>query len=134
MVLIALSATPSLPDDKASAAPRTRAESFLTRVGKNEIGAAYDDLFAGSPVVAEKAQAVDAVKRQTEAGLPLYGKAMGFELQNEKAFGESLVRLTYIQKFEKHPIVWRFWFYRPAGKWYLDNVTFNDQFGFLQGE
>jgi hypothetical protein len=34
-----------------------------------------------------KPQAVDAVKRQTVAALPIYGKPIGFELRNEKKFG-----------------------------------------------
>ena len=114
--------------------PRGKADTFLERVGKGEISAAYDDLFAGSPIVTDKLQAVEAIKRQTESALPLYGKSLGFELQNEKAFGQSLVRLTYIQRLQKHPLVWRFWFYRPADRWYLDNVLFNDQFGFIQGD
>lgn len=114
--------------------PRARAEAFLARVNRGEIAPAYDELFAGSPVLAAKPQALDAIKRQTEAGLPLYGRPIGFELQNEKRFGASLVRLTYIQKLEQHPLVWRFWFYKPGDAWFLDNVAFNDQFNFLQGD
>ena len=136
IVLLAV-AVVAVPDaragDKANS-PRGKAEAFLARLGKGEIAAAYDDLFAGSPLVAEKAQAVDAVKRQTEAGLPLYGKPIGFDLQNEKPFGDSIVRLTYIQRLEKHLVIWRFWFYRPGSAWYVDNVIFNDQYGFLQGD
>lgn len=114
--------------------PRERAEAFLARVGKGDIGPAYDDLFAGSPVLTAKPQALDALKRQTAAGLPLYGKVLGFELQDEKTFGTSITRLTYIQKLEQHPLVWRFWFYKPADAWFVDNVAFNDQFNHLQGD
>jgi hypothetical protein len=134
VVLVGIAAPHAWAGEKVTDTPRGRAEAFLARLGKGDVAAAYDELFAGSPLVAEKPQAVDAVKRQTEAGLPLYGKSIGFELHNEKTFGDSIVRLTYIQRFEKHPLVWRFWFYRPAGNWYLDNVVFNDQYGFLQGE
>lgn len=136
IVILAVTAAPLswAAGDKPSDGPRAIAETFLTRLGKGEFSAAYDDLFAGSPLVKEKPQAVDALKRQTEANLPLSGKSLGFELQNERTFGEAIVRLTYIHKLEKHPLVWRFWFYRPAGKWYLDNVIFNDQYGFLQDE
>jgi hypothetical protein len=118
--------------EKSAESPRDRAERFLARIGSGEVGGAYDDIFAGSPVVTAKPQALDAVKRQTEAALPIYGKALGFELHKEKKFGDSLVRLTYIQKLEQHPVVWQFWFYRPKGSWYVDNVSFNDQYQFLQ--
>ena len=129
---LVLAGVPAHSADRMSATPRERAEAFLARVGKGEIAPAYDDLFAASPAVTAKPQAVDALKRQTEAALPIYGKPIGFELQNEKKFGESIVRLTYIQRLEQHPLVWRFWFYRPAEKWYLDGVVFNDQFDHLQ--
>src|SRR5690349_18555200 len=93
VVLVGIAAPHAWAGEKVTDTPRGRAEAFLARLGKGDVAAAYDELFAGSPLVAEKPQAVDAVKRQTEAGLPLYGKSIGFELHNEKTFGDSIVRL-----------------------------------------
>jgi hypothetical protein len=73
---------------------------------------------------------VDALKRQTQSVLPVYGKILGFELYRQEKFGESLVRLLYIQRFEKHPIVWKFWVYKPKGTWQVNTVVFNDQLNF----
>ena len=109
--------------------PVSIAEAFLTRLGNGEVGPAYDELFRKSPMSTQSIQ-VDALKRQTQSVLPIYGKIVGFELYRQDKFGESLVRLLYVQRFEKHPIVWKFWVYRPSGTWQVDTVVFNDQLNF----
>jgi hypothetical protein len=110
------------------AEPRSTAETFLKALADGPIPPAYDALFKGSPLPADKPQAVEAVKRQTEAMLPVYGKPMSFELMGSKSFGTHVARLTYIQILEKHPVVWQFWFYKPKDAWYVSSVLFNDQF------
>ena len=105
------------------------AEAFLNRIGKGEVAAAYDQLFTGSPMLAQPMQ-IDLLKRQTEASIPVYGKILGFELYEEREFGQSLVELVYIQRLEKHPLVWKMWFYRPAAEWQTNGINFNDQINF----
>lgn len=73
---------------------------------------------------------VDVLKRQTEAMIPVFGKALGFELYREDKYGEFLVRLQYIERLEKHPVVWRFWMYKPGATWQVNQITFNDQLTF----
>lgn len=104
-------------------------ESFLQRVGKGDYGAGYDELLAGSPMAAHAMQ-IEALKRQTEAAVPLYGKPLGFELYRQEEFGTSLIRLLYLQRLEKHVLVWKFWLYKPVDAWQVNAVTFNDQFIF----
>ena len=112
-----------------SATPVAIAESFLARVGKGEIGPAYDDLLSNSLINAQPMQ-VEALKRQTEVGLPLYGKGLGYELYEEHKFGASLVRLVYIQRLEKHALIWVFWFYKTQASWQVNKMNFNDQLAF----
>ena len=109
--------------------PASIADTFLARVGKGEVGPAYDELFRNSPMTHQSLQ-IDTLKRQTQSVLPVYGKVLGFELYKQEKFGESLVRLIYVQRFEKHPIIWKFWIYKPAGTWRVNMVTFNDQLVF----
>lgn len=115
--------------ETADRTPTSIAETFLARIGKGEVGPAYDELFAGSPLTAQPVQ-IDALKRQTEAALPAYGKTLGVELYEQQRFGEHLVRLIYIQRLEKHPLVWKFWIYKPESTWQVNTVTFNDQLVF----
>lgn len=72
------------------------------------------------------------MKTQTKSGLPLYGAILGCDFVREEAFGKSVTRLVYILKSEKAPTVWQFYFYKPADKWFLGNVVFNDQFDALE--
>ena len=56
-----------------------------------------------------------------------YGKTVGFEYIGQKKVGESLLRLTYIEKTEKHALPWLFHFYRTRNGWVLDSFVWNDQ-------
>jgi hypothetical protein len=127
-VLIA-SGSAAVVQPASSQTPEGIAEAFLVSVGKGEIGPAYERLFARSPLAPQSVQ-VDTLRRQTEAFLPIHGKVLGFELYKQDKFGDSLLRVVYVQRLEKHPMIWKFWFYRPAGEWQVNGVTFNDQFNF----
>ncbi len=111
-----------------TATPKTKAEQFFTTLMQGKVDMAYDSLFQGSMIAEQKPQAVELLKRQTKLGLPMYGRVLGFELSKEQRFGKSVVRLVYILKLERHPMVWEFYFYRPKSIWILSNVRFNDQF------
>jgi hypothetical protein len=101
---------------------------FFKLVEAGKISEAYDQLFVGSQIPAQKPQAVDMLKRQTSSGLPLYGRVVGLEKIREEKIGNSIIRFVYILKLEMAPTVWEFYFYKPNEKWFLANVKFNDQF------
>lgn len=106
--------------------PRQRAEHFLATLTKGETDKAFDQLFVGSPAGVNSAK-LDDFKRQTAANLPPYGKSLGDELVIEQSFGVSVVRLVYILKMEKHPVVVEFFFYKPRDIWFLANIRLNDE-------
>jgi hypothetical protein len=97
-------------------------------VQSGKIPEAYDQLLVGSQIPTQKPQAVDALKRQTASGLPMYGNILGVELIREEKIGESVFRLVYILKSEMAPTVWEFYFYKPKSDWFLGNILFNDEF------
>ena len=109
--------------------PRGIVESFLGLIGKGQVEPGFQALLAGSPITAQPAQ-VQNLKNQTQSAMSLYGKSLGYELYKEEKFGESLVRLVYIQRLEHHPLVWRFWVYRGSVDWQVNSVVFNDQLNF----
>ena len=104
---------------------------FFTMLSAGKISKAYDQLFIGSQIPAQKPQAVDMLKRQTSSALPLYGEIVGLEKIREERIGKSIVRLVYVLKLELAPTTWEFYFYKPKGNWFLANVIFNDQFQLL---
>ncbi len=111
--------------------PKQKAETFLSSVKSGDVVAAYNRLFIGSSIPTDKPQAVTLLKQQTQAALPIYGKVIGYEFLLEEMFGDSVIRLVYLLKSEKHPTFWEFYFYKPKSEWFLSNILFNDQFQLL---
>lgn len=66
------------------------------------------------------------MQSQREQLGPRYGKTMGFEYIGTKRLGQSLARLTYIEKTERHALPWMFHFYRTANGWVLTSFIAND--------
>ena len=62
---VAGSFSAAIADDSPS--PKQRAEKFFQALAEKGPGPAFDLLFEGSPITSQKPQAVDAMKRQTEA-------------------------------------------------------------------
>ena len=122
--MLSIGATPSMP--------RAKAESFLGSVVAGDIAGGYDRLFVGSAIPKNKPQAVAVLKTQTQSGLPLYGKVIGYEFVKEETYGTSIDRLVYILKSELGPTIWEFYFYKPTDSWFLSNVMFNDQYTLLK--
>jgi hypothetical protein len=56
-----------------------------------------------------------------------FGKSIGYDFVEKEQLGESLMQYVYLQKFEKHVMVWRFIFYKPKDKWLLNTWYFDDQ-------
>jgi hypothetical protein len=110
------------------AEPRDTANAFFKMVQEGKVSEAYDDLFKGSPLPSMKPQALELLKRQTSANLPMYGAILSVESLREEKLGTSIVRLVYVMKLEKHPVIWEFHFYKPKGDWFLSNIQLNDEF------
>ena len=108
--------------------PNEFTAEFFKLMEAGKISEAYDGLFVGSQIPAQKPQAVDMLKRQTSSGLPLYGNIVGLEKIRDEKLGNSIVRLVYVLKSEIAPTIWEFYFYKPKEQWFLANVKFNDQF------
>jgi hypothetical protein len=126
LVLISTSVFAAEPES-----PKARAENFLALLQRGSIGTAYDQLFKGSTIAVDRPQVVIQLMQQTQSGLASYGQILGYEVVHEEQLGSSVVRLVYFLKSEKAPTIWEFYFYKPKSTWFLVNVTFNDQFQFL---
>ncbi len=56
-----------------------------------------------------------------------FGKAIGVELVKTEEVGRSLMLIVYLQKFEKHAMRWKFYFYKPKKGWTLNTFNFDDK-------
>ena len=68
-----------------------------------------------------------ASKSQRDQFGSRYGKTIGFEFISQTRVGESLIRLTYIEKTEKHALPWVFYFYKTPTGWALNSFVWNDR-------
>lgn len=73
----------------------------------------------------------DAMLSQIPVQMPgissRFGKTIGHELLKEEKLGESLARLAYLQKFEKHAMRWYFYCYRGKDGWVINTFRFDDK-------
>jgi len=56
-----------------------------------------------------------------------YGKTIGYEFISSQKAGESLIKLQYIEKREKNPLVWLFFFYKADAGWTLNSFIWHDK-------
>jgi hypothetical protein len=73
----------------------------------------------------------DAMLGQLPVQLPgMYariGPTMGYEFIREEKLGESIARLTYIHKFERHATRWYFFCYKGKSGWMINTFKFDDK-------
>ncbi len=109
---------------------RTRVEAFFARVMEIKVETAYDNLFDNSQIN-EKRAIVENLKKQTSALLAALGSPLGYEFVKEQHYGDSMVRVVYILKYDKGPVIWEFYFYKPKSEWVLINMEPGDRLSML---
>ena len=86
-----------------------------------------DNLYETNPWVNRNADAIKNLKTQLNGmNEDLVGKLRGRELIVRKTLGESFVLMSYMVKFDRHPIRFTFEFYKPKDKWILFAFLFDD--------
>jgi len=69
---------------------------------------------------------VGQMKLQAPVMASRFGATIGTEFVRQDAVGESLLRLTYLQRFDRHPMRWVFYFYKGTGGWVLNTFRTDD--------
>lgn len=73
----------------------------------------------------------DATLGQATTQYPMatarFGKSVGQEFIRDDRIGQSLARLIYIQRFEKHAIRWMFYLYKGPSGWVINTFRFDDR-------
>ncbi len=103
-------------------------DTVMKDVGKGSLREGMERL---KPYVLFPATEMDAQVSQLERQMPIvlqrYGKPVGFDLIKVETAGNSLIQYAYLQKFEKHALVWRFIFYQSNGQWMLNHWSFDEK-------
>ncbi len=73
----------------------------------------------------------DAAREKIELQLPMiakrFGDSIGYEFIGMDEVGTCLRQYVYIQKLERHVLVWKFRFYKPRDQWLLNAFKYDDK-------
>lgn len=129
VILILILASSAHADTFKSAQElRPFVDSVMKKAASGDIAAALNAM--GPYTIIPEAEFQSAVlnsKAQRDQYGVRYGKSVGYEYISEEKAGESLIRLVYIEKTEKHALPWVFYFYKSPQGWVLNSFQWNDQ-------
>lgn len=114
-------------------ASETEVDAYVRRVmqavGRGDLNAAYNALKVYSSLSpAEIDAGAQATQQQrTPVFLARYGKTVGISYIGKKKLGDSLLRITYVERGANHPLPWTFYFYLTADGWVLSQFGWSDQ-------
>ncbi len=107
--------------------PEDQIAQFFKLLQANKIQDAYQDIFQGNQSVKINSPNSQTTIRQIEFIKNNYGKMIGFDLIKHQEYGHALSRYTYILRSAHYPTIWNFYYYKPAGHWFLLTFRFNDR-------
>ncbi|MBI5779417.1 MAG: hypothetical protein HZA49_08170 [Planctomycetes bacterium] len=71
----------------------------------------------------------DDTTKMLESVSPRFGKIIGYERVSVVKKSESVLVSTYILKMESIAFRWRFIFYKPKDKWFINSMRWDDKLG-----
>jgi hypothetical protein len=111
------------------------AEEAVRRLKADGVAGLCEVVFAEGKSInppGDRAMATANFGRLRDALLARYGKSTGeFEHLRTESVGTAVVKVTYLEKLERTPAVWRFVFYRVNGEWKWKDIGLSDS---LEGE
>ena len=103
-------------------------DAAMTKVGKGDIEGGLQLI---RPLTIIPSAEFDVLLGQVPLQLPgmsvRFGSSLGHEFIKEEKLGDSLARLIYIHKFEKHATRWLFFAYRGKSGWVINTFRFDDK-------
>jgi len=69
---------------------------------------------------------INSLKMQAPMIKQRFGETIGVEYIDTEEIGKSLMEVSYIQKFDKHLMRWKFYFYKGKGGWVLNTFSTDD--------
>lgn len=74
---------------------------------------------------------VKQIKEQQPTVAARFGASLGYELLRNDTAGGSVQRTVFLQRFERHAMLWVFLWYRGRDGWVLNNVSYVDNLSLL---
>jgi len=126
-LLLIISGAISAAELKDSDAAIALSDQVMRKASSGDLRGAFE---LARPYVVIPQSELDTMLGHVELQLPMiagrFGKSIGYELIRNDTAGGSLMQTVYIQKFEKHAMVWRFIFYKTEKGWVLNSFKYVD--------
>ena len=104
------------------------ASAAMSEVDKKNFSAAVEVLRPHMPLPKHEIDGlIYQINQQAPTIQERFGAPTGSELVCDQQVGSALKRITYLQKYENHAILWFFDFYRPKDKWIVNTFSFHDR-------
>lgn len=130
LVLISLFSLPTntfAEPIKSTTEVRRLTDHVMEKISGGDIEAGFALLRPTLVVPPEEVNAViDRLKSKYPQITKRFGKDIGSEFIREDKFGENLLRIVQLQRFEKHVMRWSFYFYRGKEGWVLNTFKTDD--------
>ncbi len=125
--LLALPAQAEVFKAEADLLPFT--EGFMKQVAAGDLKGAYASAKPYSTLATEDLDKAlqQAQSARTVEFVQRYGRTRGHEFVSKRKVGISLARIVFLEKTDKHPIMWSFFFYQSPTGWVLDSFTWDNQ-------
>lgn len=109
---------------KSDSEVRALADKVMAQAGAGRTDDAYGLL---SPYALVDIRAFETARTNARSARSaieaLVGNSVGYEFIRSEKVGQSLMKLTYIEKTERQPIPWMFIFYHTPGGWALSSFS-----------
>ena len=103
-------------------------ESVMNEVSKNNVvkGVKILKPYIDFPIY-EFEKTIAQIDYQQPLLKKRFGNSIGWDFIGEKKLGTTIIKYTYLQKYDNHVMIWYFIFYKPNTKWKLNSFKFHDK-------
>jgi hypothetical protein len=129
LAALMLAAGPSFADTLATDVDvRKFADGVMAKVARGDLAGAFATMkpYTIVPGTEFDAMVLNSKSLRDQYGAR-FGKSVGFEFVEQKRVGGTLLRLTYIEKTEKHVLPWNLYFYKGPNGWVLNSFNWHDR-------
>ncbi|MBO9537731.1 hypothetical protein [Herbaspirillum sp.] len=112
---------------KSEAEVRALADKVMAQAGAGRTDDAYGAMSPYSLIDIRALEAARANARNSRMAIEAQvGNSVGYEFIRSEKVGDSLIKLTYIEKTERQAIPWQFIFYKSPSGWGISAFSNGD--------
>ena len=107
--------------------PATHVKTFFNTY-KSDPGKAIVDIHKTNKWNESRVQTITNIKNLVGTFQKTMGNYYGYENWSSEKVSPSIERHMYIVKYDQHPLIFSFVFYKPSTKWVLYSFNIDDSF------